>query len=85
MAYHGILKEVRADYHGRFADWLESETGERASEYEEILGYHLERAYRYLADSDRWTTAAGSWPAGPPLGSDRPAGEPSLAGTSHPR
>ena len=50
VAYHGILKEVRADYHERFADWLEREAGERASEYEEILGYHLERAYRYLAE-----------------------------------
>ncbi len=63
VAYHGILKEVRADYHGRFADWLESETGERASEYEEILGYHLERAYRYLAElgpvDDRGRDLAG--------------------------
>jgi predicted ATPase len=50
VAYHGILKESRTDYHGRFAEWLESEAGERASEYEEILGYHLERAYRYLAE-----------------------------------
>ena len=50
VAYHGILKELRADYHERFADWLEREAGERANEYEEILGYHLERAHRYLAE-----------------------------------
>lgn len=50
VAYQGILKEIRADFHERFADWLEGAAGERASEYEEILGYHLERAYRYLAE-----------------------------------
>jgi class 3 adenylate cyclase len=50
VAYHGILKEVRADLHERFADWLERAAGERASEYEEILGYHLERGYDYLKD-----------------------------------
>ena len=55
VAYQGILKELRADLHERFADWLEREAGERAGEYEEILGYHLERAYRYLtgARADR--------------------------------
>jgi hypothetical protein len=50
VAYQGILKEVRADFHERFANWLERAAGERAGEYEEILGYHLERAYRYLTE-----------------------------------
>ncbi|HKF79248.1 MAG TPA: adenylate/guanylate cyclase domain-containing protein [Thermoleophilaceae bacterium] len=50
VAYRGILKEVRADIHARFADWLEGAAGERASEYEEMLGYHLERAYRYRTE-----------------------------------
>ena len=50
VAYQGILKEVRADFHERFADWLERAAGERTGEYEEILGYHLERAYRYLTE-----------------------------------
>ena len=38
--------------HERFADWLEAKTGEhhRDVEYEEILGYHLEQAHRYLAE-----------------------------------
>ena len=40
-------KEQRADLHERFADWLERAAGERVAEYEEILGYHLEQAYRY--------------------------------------
>ena len=50
VAYQGILKEVRADFHERFSNWLERAAGERAGEYEEILGYHLERAYRYLTE-----------------------------------
>jgi predicted ATPase len=50
VAYQGMLKESRADLHERFADWLEGTAGERAGEYEELLGYHLERAYGYLAE-----------------------------------
>jgi class 3 adenylate cyclase len=50
VAYQGILKEVRADFHERFADWLEQAAGERAGEYEQILGFHLERAYSYLTE-----------------------------------
>jgi class 3 adenylate cyclase len=50
VAYQAMLKELRADLHERFATWLERTAGERAGEYEEILGYHLERAYRYLTE-----------------------------------
>jgi predicted ATPase len=50
VAYQGILKAHRADLHARYAHWLESEAGERAGEYAEILGYHLERAHSYLAE-----------------------------------
>jgi class 3 adenylate cyclase/tetratricopeptide (TPR) repeat protein len=46
-AYESMPKEGRADLHERFADWLERAVGERAREYEEILGHHLEQAYRY--------------------------------------
>jgi class 3 adenylate cyclase len=42
-AYSGIPKGTRANLHERFADWLESS----ASPYEEIVGYHLEQAFRY--------------------------------------
>jgi class 3 adenylate cyclase/tetratricopeptide (TPR) repeat protein len=42
-AYGGIPKTRRAHLHERFADWL----GASASPYEEIIGYHLEQAYRY--------------------------------------
>jgi tetratricopeptide (TPR) repeat protein len=49
-AYEAIPKRVRADLHRRFADWLEDKAGGRLTEYEEILGHHLERAHRYLED-----------------------------------
>jgi predicted ATPase/class 3 adenylate cyclase len=45
-AYQGMPKELRADLHERFAAWLQEKTGDRAKEFEEILGYHLEHAYR---------------------------------------
>src|SRR5437763_9214507 len=49
-AYESMPKEARADLHERFADWLEPAVGERVREYEEILGYHLEQAWRYLRE-----------------------------------
>jgi class 3 adenylate cyclase/tetratricopeptide (TPR) repeat protein len=49
-AYAAMAKDLRADLHERFAAWLERTAGERLGEYEEILGYHLEQAYRYRAD-----------------------------------
>ena len=48
VTYGGILKARRADLHRRYAAWLERAAGERAAEYDELLGYHLERAHRYL-------------------------------------
>lgn len=63
VAYQGILKGHRTELHARFADWLESVSGERAHEYDEILGYHLERAHRYLSElgplDDRGRELAG--------------------------
>lgn len=50
VAYQGMLKEARADLHTRCAAWLEQAAGERATEYEEIIGYHLEQAFRYLSE-----------------------------------
>jgi predicted ATPase/class 3 adenylate cyclase len=46
-AYLGVPKETRARLHERFAGWLEETAGERASELDEILGYHLEQAHGY--------------------------------------
>src|SRR5581483_5003941 len=51
-AYEALLKRTRAALHERFADWAEpfNEARGRVSEFEEILGYHLEQAHRYLAE-----------------------------------
>jgi class 3 adenylate cyclase/tetratricopeptide (TPR) repeat protein len=41
-AYARIPKELRAELHERFAGWVDG----RSEELEEIVGYHLEQAYR---------------------------------------
>jgi class 3 adenylate cyclase/tetratricopeptide (TPR) repeat protein len=48
-AYDALPKAVRADLHERFADWLEQH-GQDLVELDEIVGYHLEQAYRYWAE-----------------------------------
>ena len=45
-AYQSIPKQLRADLHERFADWLERVAGDGVAEQEEIVGHHLEQAYR---------------------------------------
>ncbi|MFZ0181116.1 MAG: adenylate/guanylate cyclase domain-containing protein [Candidatus Dormiibacterota bacterium] len=52
-AYEAVPKQLRAALHERFALWLERMVGNRAAEYEEILGYHLEQASRYHAELGR--------------------------------
>ena len=44
-AYRRLPKAARASLHREFADWLEERAGDRAAEYEEVLGYHLELAH----------------------------------------
>ena len=46
-AYEAIPKEARGELHERFGRWLERAAGDRATEYEEVVGYHLEQAYFY--------------------------------------
>ena len=48
-AYGSLLKRERAALHERFVTWAERINRERGreTEFEEILGYHLEQAYRY--------------------------------------
>jgi class 3 adenylate cyclase/tetratricopeptide (TPR) repeat protein len=48
-AYEALPKATRAELHERFATWLE-EHGAGLVELDEILGYHLEQAYRYRAE-----------------------------------
>ena len=49
-AYEAIPKQARAGLHERHVRWLEAKAGERSGEYDEIIGYHLEQAFRYHAD-----------------------------------
>jgi predicted ATPase/class 3 adenylate cyclase len=51
-AYQGILKRARATLHERFVDWAEriNRERDRGTEFEEILGYHLEQAHGYLGE-----------------------------------
>ena len=46
-AYQAIPKERRADLHEGFAAWIGRVGGDRAEEQDEIVGYHLEQAFRY--------------------------------------
>ncbi len=48
-AYGSLLKRERVGLHERFVTWAERVNRERGreTEFEEILGYHLEQAYRY--------------------------------------
>jgi predicted ATPase len=49
-AYRSVSKQIRAQLHERFAAWLERTAGPRLAEFEEIVGYHLEQAYRLLGE-----------------------------------
>jgi class 3 adenylate cyclase/tetratricopeptide (TPR) repeat protein len=51
-AYLGMLKRTRATLHERFVDWADrvNSDRDRAVEFQEILGYHLEQAHQNLAE-----------------------------------
>ena len=56
-AYRALPKKTRGELHEQYGRWLEQKAGARETEYEEILGYHFEQAYRYrvelgLVDAD---------------------------------
>ncbi|MHB8642837.1 MAG: AAA family ATPase [Gaiellaceae bacterium] len=48
-AYDALPKATRAELHQRFAGWLD-QRGPDLVERDEIVGYHLEQAYRYKAE-----------------------------------
>jgi class 3 adenylate cyclase/tetratricopeptide (TPR) repeat protein len=48
-AYERIPKGLRSELHERFAGWL----GGRGEEFDEVVGYHLEQAYRCLTGLGR--------------------------------
>ena len=58
-AYLAVAKVIRADVHERYANWL----AESAGELDEIIGYHLEQAFRYRRElgpaDDSLATQAG--------------------------
>jgi predicted ATPase/class 3 adenylate cyclase len=52
-AYRFLPKETRSELHERLATWLEQAAQQRPGEQEEVIGYHLEQAYRYRAELGR--------------------------------
>ena len=62
-AYGATSKKLRASLHEQYANWLETFAGTRITEYQEIIGYHFEQAYRYrmelgLVDDETGALAA---------------------------
>ena len=51
-AYNRVPKRTRSGLHSRFANWAERVNRERGREleFQEIVGYHLEQARRYLLE-----------------------------------
>jgi class 3 adenylate cyclase/tetratricopeptide (TPR) repeat protein len=49
-AYDSLPKQTRAELHERYADWLAEAFASRGGEVGEVLGWHLERAYRFLTE-----------------------------------
>ena len=57
-AYAALSKRERAELHERFADFQERAAGDRLTEYEEVIGFHLEQATLYrqgLGENDERT------------------------------
>jgi class 3 adenylate cyclase/tetratricopeptide (TPR) repeat protein len=52
-AYRFLPKETRSELHERLATWLEQAASQQLGEQEEVVGYHLEQAYRYRAELGR--------------------------------
>jgi tetratricopeptide (TPR) repeat protein len=50
--YNGMLKRSRAQLHVQFVRWADRVNADRdrALEFEEILGYHLEQAHRWMGE-----------------------------------
>jgi class 3 adenylate cyclase/tetratricopeptide (TPR) repeat protein len=52
-AYGAMPKETRAHLHAQFAEWLSRAAERRLPEYEEIVGYHFQQAFRYRSELGR--------------------------------
>jgi class 3 adenylate cyclase/tetratricopeptide (TPR) repeat protein len=57
-AYRATPKEARAKLHEGYASWLEHSADEQGVEVDEMVGYHLEEAYRHRAQLGRHDAAA---------------------------
>ncbi|HYW88443.1 MAG TPA: BTAD domain-containing putative transcriptional regulator, partial [Chloroflexota bacterium] len=62
-AYRRLPKALRSELHELFANWLDDRATANPAEFDEIVGYHLERACRYRmelgADQDAVQGLAG--------------------------
>jgi class 3 adenylate cyclase/tetratricopeptide (TPR) repeat protein len=50
VAYESTPKQLRAELHERFADWLARVASSDVQELDEIVAYHLDRAHGYLEE-----------------------------------
>src|SRR5215212_1330786 len=85
-AYDSLPKQTRAELHERYAAWLAEAYAGRGGEVAEVLGWHLERAYRFLTELGP-VDAHGRRPAGRGRPHRhrprRPAGRRQPAGAGH--
>ena len=51
-AYRSLSKYSRAELHERFAAWLEKKSEGHLPEFDEIVGYHFEQAFKYRVGLD---------------------------------
>ena len=56
VAYEQLTKQTRAELHEAAAQRMEAMVDERGVQYDEIIGHHLEQAYRYQTDLRSTTT-----------------------------
>jgi class 3 adenylate cyclase/tetratricopeptide (TPR) repeat protein len=50
VAYRSIPKQLRARLHEQYGRWLEQQESQRPDEHVEIVGFHLEQAWRYSTE-----------------------------------
>jgi class 3 adenylate cyclase/tetratricopeptide (TPR) repeat protein len=48
IAYERLPDDRRAELHERYADWLERQTEDRRSQFDEVIAYHFYEASRYV-------------------------------------
>jgi predicted ATPase/class 3 adenylate cyclase len=49
VAYQRMPDDRRSSLHERYADWLERQTEDRRSQFDELVGHHFYEAYRYAS------------------------------------